>query len=191
MWISDSRAIPKSVKVSAKTADAPSSPLRGLVVNPYENVDAFTDRSLTRAEDNWDKFAEHGLPSGFSIETTGRFSGALKQGTKMIHSDFDLLAIISSDEKSTKRYHSVGRWIGESERKEDWQYVEDSDFYKLYHYVKAGVRYTTKVDMIQHGPDMAWKDSDSSKFGELIWGFGPNGEETISTNAMGHEAAIQ
>src|SRR5712691_4759840 len=67
-WIGRPGYIPKGENCKAKTADNPTFPFAGLVVDPTTRPEAFEAETLAAAVDTWNhKFLKGGhLPGGFT-----------------------------------------------------------------------------------------------------------------------------
>ena len=100
-WIGRSGYRPKRVTCSAKTADDPDHPLRGLVVNPEICPDAFTSQSYSRALRAWqDDFLTNGrYPPYYSCIESGPEMGGVKHSGAFIHADYDLMTISKANDE--------------------------------------------------------------------------------------------
>ena len=84
---------PKPLACKAKTADNPQHEFYGLVLSPLEPDYHSAFLRLDRAQQQWAEFTRYGLPRDFVVEQQGPWKGCLRYGGKLVHADYDLLAV--------------------------------------------------------------------------------------------------
>jgi hypothetical protein len=154
-WIGRHGYTPKGEACKAKTADNPHHRFGGLVVDPTLCAEAFASR--TEAEATWrDKFLVGGrLPAGFVRIESGPQKGLVKHNGKFIHADFDLMALVRSNQR--------GEFVATSsdEQKE------------LFDAVVPVLHRGLGAPMIQHGAEFMWRDDVGARASEFVLWFGP------------------
>lgn len=156
-WIAGGTCVPKSEKCKAKTADNPTFPFAGLVVDPTTRSEAFQRATLPRAMAKWKEFLQAGrLPAGFSVVEEGPERGLVHFRGRRIVADYDLMA------------------LGKSNAAGEHLYTDASEIRDLTRRVVPAVNRALGIDMVQHGPEF---DPDFDGLGaaprEWVLWFGP------------------
>lgn len=183
-WIGKDGYIPKPTECKAKTADNPDHRFGGLVVNPYDEPEAFSDRARTDAEDKWREFtiSEHFRPQ-LDVVEDGPDRGLVRKFGKFIYSDYDLMTILPATPDGLPTYTpsqievrsldgNQRRWINNP--------IEE-DFEKK---VIREINEAIGIKMIQHGSEFMW-DGVGTKAIESVLVFGPQGQLKDYTSVMG------
>jgi hypothetical protein len=164
-WITKEGSIPKGVDVKAKTAKA--GKFAGLVVNPNLLPEAFPKKDdLERAKKSWNDFTKHGLPGGFSFETSGPEKGVLKKHGSAIHADYDLMLVTLADEQGNMKFTSSAE--------------AEMLFLKVENEIN---RMIPRKKMIQHATEFQYNGVGAPPT-EQIYIFGPKRKFMISTSSF-------
>ena len=166
-WIGRAGYVPKPVSCKAKTGDNPRFSFAGLVVNPFEHEDAFTARTLADAKKKWETFViGNRLPVGYALMAQGPTKGLLQLHGASIFADFDLMAIIRSNED--------GEFL-ETSSKEQMALLKDA--------TKA-INDGLGTPMIQHGSEMTFRQGVGARASERIFWFGPGERFRVDHSSM-------
>ena|ERR1700722_4769817 len=156
-YIGDPLFIPKPIDCKAKTAD--EGPLAGLVVDPRENLEAFSN------DRRWEAYrwiAE--LPGRYTIEKVEtRFLGCVRLFGKCIHGDYDLKAIVLPGQEF-RNLSLVTELLGQDSRR-------GPRFYKVQQFVNNAIGKA----MVQHGADDEYRNHSTERE-ETIFVFSPEGK---------------
>lgn len=156
-WIAGGTCVPKSEACKAKTADNPTFPYAGLVVDPTTRSEAFQRATLPRAMEKWGEFLKVGRPpAGFSIVEEGPERGLVRFRGRRIMADYDLMALLKSNAAGERLY------------------TDKSEIPDLIRRVVPAVNQALGIDMVQHGPefDPGFKYLGAAPREWVLW-FGP------------------
>jgi len=166
-WMGAPRCAPKPQSCQAKTADNPTHPLAGLVVNPNVREEAF--QNLIDAKAIWNSWIGKNrkqMPFGYSETSDGREAGLVRLSGNALYSDFDLMAIVRSNEQ--------GEFLVTSTAEQREAYVK----------VRRSVNKTLGIPMVQHGPEMDYTKGVGAKpFERVLW-FGPGHRVAVHPSYM-------
>ena len=160
---------PKPIDCKAKTAK--QGPCAGLVVNPYEALQAFND--LPQQKRFWD---EHGNPrkysnraARYSIESTGLLKGCVKLDGNYIYGDYDLKAVVvPGHESATVALVTELHGVQNVRR--------GPKFYEVQRQVNNAIG----VEMVQHGAE----DEFTGHSDETIFVFSPMGGQPMELHRL-------
>src|SRR3954469_12198570 len=166
-WIARPGYAPKPETCKAKSADKKGHSYAGLVVNPIACRDAFTPRTLQLAIDTWNhKFAPGGrVPPPYKLD-----GAVVKLNGNAIHADFDLMAIVRSNEMGEMLH--TPRMIQE----------------ELFRVVKPALNRGLGSPMIQHGAEFMWDKGVGARASEWVLWFGPGGRFRQDMSSMSQAA---
>lgn len=156
-WIGRPGGVPKAETCKAKTADNPTYPFAGLVVDPFRSPQAFRPTSLAGAKSAWqNKFVRGGqLPPGYTIIGDGPEAGLVKLRGSFLYADFDLMAVLRSDES--------GQFLTTSQPEQK----------RLFDAIKPALNRGLRAPMIQHPAEMMWREGVGGRAAEYVLWFGP------------------
>ena len=182
---------PKPAHCDAKTADA-NHLLAGLVANPFAVPKAFTPARRKNAEDKWRKFARRPVfKQKYQVVPSGQYQGALElvdfsdqqgkymptNGGRMLHSDYDLLAVNPlKGKKVIEAKVTLRHGAGKDMNKKNLATQSNNKLKKMMNlefHVQQRVNLLLGIPMIQHGAEVSYGGFGAAE-GEDILIFGPD-----------------
>lgn len=156
-WIGKAGFTAKPLSCKAKTSDNPAYQYAGLVVSPGMCPQAFTVQTLRSAIDTWNQqFVVGGrLPPGYQVEEKGQEAGLVKLYGKLIHADFDLMAIANAGTDGGIAFTSPEEQV------------------VLFDKVKPALNNGFGTWLVMHGAEFMWHKVGARAFEYVLW-YGPN-----------------
>ncbi len=153
---------PKPIDCKAKTANNPSHPLAGLVVDPVRVPQAFESDKLPKVKQCWEAFSSSVMGNGgrYAVvtENVSRHFGCVTLGGKFVHGDYDLKDIILADQ--------LHRNLASVEMLQGQPHMRGPRVLQVQQFVNARIG----ADMVQHGGEAQFADHAD----EPIDCFGPD-----------------
>lgn len=168
-WMGRSGYIPKDLTCKGKTADNPTHPFSGLVVDPTKCPEAFKPGSRRTALKTWnEKFVENSrLPAPFTSVDSGRQKGLVKRNGMFIYADYDLMKVMKSNEN--------GDFTDIPDDDKQVSFEEQQAFKEekaLFEEVRKVINLIIGIPLIQHGTEFMYDGVGGRHLENILW-FGP------------------
>ncbi len=187
-WINHVECIPKDLNCSAKTADNPAYPFRGLAVDPtitgriaFDGPDSYEQAMITF--NSWVK--KNTDPNAFRAINCGKMAGVIMHKGFMLHADYDIMLIDRASKHDGKIVSRFGELRTIEDPKTGKLIGQDSDFAKDIINIlnlRLAPRYPNHP-LIPHGTEFGF-NGVGARGVESIYRFGPNGEFILGPSAM-------